>query len=438
MAEMTTSTTQASDPSATTRGGHVRPVEQSGILNRPPQCLLLAALELTGNNPRQTVEELRGILKDELTSEMDALGGADAPPVETGELGWEAHHDRAHLTVTVGFSNAGYAKLGVASGLPGDLVDVPWTALGDNPPAVGSGDMILQICADNAYIVEHVLRRIEHRLTAEVVVVWAHTGEQRYNSRPGRTSRREGRAWIGFLDGVSNLDPRHNPGDYALTFVDPSAVSSYPAIPVIDPNNNPYGPDTNPVLPNDLRKPPSQEPPWTIKGSYLVARVSVTPLASWDAQTLCSQQQAVGRYKQSGASLDLAADSDAAAQPAFASDQSNLSVALNAHIRKANPRRNADDAQRRIFRRGYPLYEGGAEGLRRGLIFLAYGRTISTQFEFITRAWLTNPNFPQSSPATGSDLLRQFDGDVLAGGYYFVPPLDHASQPWSWHVPDAG
>jgi hypothetical protein len=35
------------------------------------------------------------------------------------------------------------------------------------------------------------------------------------------------------------------------------------------------------------------------------------------------------------------------------------------------------------------------------------------------------------------DLFRRFE-TVLGGGYYFVPPLEKASQPWSWVVPDAG
>ncbi len=55
-------------------------------------------------------------------------------------------------------------------------------------------------------------------------------GSQRYTTRSGRTSRGPRPAPIGFLDGVSNLDPRHSDEDQKLVFVDPSQVS-YPANP---------------------------------------------------------------------------------------------------------------------------------------------------------------------------------------------------------------
>lgn len=44
---------------------------------------------------------------------------------------------------------------------------------------------------------------------------------------------------------------------------------------------------------------------------------------------------------------------------------------------------------------------------------------------------------PEVRSGSGIDKLRQFDQHVLAGGYYFVPPLDDATQPWTWHIPAA-
>lgn len=411
---------------------------QSGILNRPPEHLLVAALVLTGPAPRDTIESLRNIVKDELTSVLapDAEP-ADSPP-ETGELGFERHHDRAHLTITVGFAATGYDKLGIsAAERPADLITIPWALLGDNPDVGDSGDIVLQICADNAYITEHVLRRVEHTLTGQVQTVWAHTGAQRYNSRPGRTAKREGRAWIGFLDGTSNLQPGKDDGDRTLTFVDPDTTGTYPAIPAAG-QPSPYGPSNQPTFPTDLRPFTGVEPAWTRNGTYLSARVSVTDLPAWDAQTLTDQEATIGRHKESGISLDLdnVAGATVDTAPAFGTDQTNEQVAITAHIRRANPRGSADDLARRIFRRGYPLYEGGSPTLRRGLVFLAFGRTLSTQFEFIFRGWINNPNFPR--PGAGIDRLRQFDTHVLAGGYYFVPPLDDERKPWTWHVPGAG
>ncbi len=430
----TPQTAQSTAPSTTAKKAP-KPGPQAGILNRPPENLLVAALTLTGSTPRDTVESLRTIVEDELTSVLAPNADPAIAPPETGELGYQEHHDRAHLTITVGFSATGYDKLGVAAeDRPADLITIPWAQLGDTPDVADSGDIVLQICADNAYITEHVLRRIEHTLAGQAQTVWAHTGAQRYSSRPGRTAKREGRAWIGFLDGTSNLQPGKDDGDRALTFVDPDATGTYPAIPASGQPSQ-YGPSNQPVFPADLRPFTGAEPAWTRNGSYLAARVSVTDLPTWDAQTLTDQEATIGRHKKTGISLDLDNDPAATADTptAFATDQTNEQVAITAHIRRANPRGSADDLARRIFRRGYPLYEGGSPTLRRGLVFLAYGRTLSTQFEFIFRGWITNRDFPH--PDAGVDRLRQFDTQVLAGGYYFVPPLDDERKAWTWHVP---
>lgn len=427
---MTTPSAAAPAPQPHPRS-HAGP--QAGILNRPPEHLLLFALEFLGD-PRSVVQTLRACVQGELTSDLPPAGSGGDPAVETGELGFADHYDRAHLTITVGFSASGYSKLGVTGDeRPQDLVDIPWPALGDSPVNPASGDVIVQVCADSAYITEHVLRRIEHQLAGQARVVWAHTGVQRYSSRAGRTAKREGRAWIGFLDGTSNLDPKNSTDDYALTFVNPDHVSGYPPLPELAAPAG-YGPGNQPQFPGDLRPPPAREPESTRHGTYLAVRISAHDLATWDGRAVADQEHDIGRRKLDGVALDLTGQPEATADtpPMFATDPSNEAVAVDAHIRKANPRTAADLA-RRIFRRGYPLYEGADGGLRRGLIFVAYGRTLSTQFEFITRGWLTNPNFPR--PGAGVDRLRSLDTAVLAGGYYFVPPLDDVRQPWSWHLP---
>jgi hypothetical protein len=52
--------------------------------------------------------------------------------------------------------------------------------------------------------------------------------------------------------------------------------------------------------------------------------------------------------------------------------------------------------------------------LRRGLAFIASARTISTQFEFVVRAWMRNADFPEPN--------------------YFVPAVRR--EPWTWVLPD--
>jgi deferrochelatase/peroxidase EfeB len=412
---------------------------QAGILNRPPDHLLVVALTLSTADPAATsvaLERLRELLKAELWSRLDQTtpqSRKDQPSAESGELGFSDHYDRYFLTVTVGFGKGAYDKLGTAAAdRPQDLVDIRWAQLGDSPQIAANGDLCLQICSNSIYIAEHVLRRVEHHLADVMGVTWVLMGHQRHNSRSGRVSRNEGRALIGFLDGTSNLDPRHNPDDTKLVFVDPDAVIGYPPVPPPSSGQpNPYDPSQEPPeFPSDLRPPPTGEPAWTRHGSYMVVRGSLVDMAPWDQRAIGDQEHTIGRFKVSGDALDGSDDPDLPiAEPSFGADPQGATTPLDAHIRKANPR-GPQDAARRIFRRGYPVISAQGSQLQRGLVFVCFGRTISTQFEFITRAWTTNPDFPH--PGAGRDRFRQSEGTVLAGGYFFVPPLAHATRPWSW------
>lgn len=392
------------------------------------------------------------MVRRELQSDLDPIDAATdraAIAAETGELGFQDRWDRQHLSVTVGFSASGYDALGLPVGhadRPADLVAAPWPEFGESPAAVGDGDLLLHVNSDNVYAAEHVLRRVEHTLTGQLTTVWALTGAQRYGSRAGRVAAGEARALIGFHDGLANLDPAHDPDDAALVFVDPENVPAYPPNPApgqqppAQPGQPGYGTaqGTGPSFPA-LRPVPVREPDSATDGTYVFVRGSVFDTAGWDQKTLGQQEQAVGRHKPSGAFLDRD-DIDSPAQrdqpPAFETDPADLRVPPNSHVRRSNPRATAEDRLRRIFRRGYPMLVPAPSGaLRRGLLFVSFSRSLSTQIEFVMRAWLRNPDFP--SVGAGIDPLLALDTQVLAGGYYFVPPLTDTRKPWSWTVPPA-
>jgi deferrochelatase/peroxidase EfeB len=424
------------------RPPHAHP--QDGILNRPPDHGLFLALTLQTADPassRAAVEDLRGLLHHELRSQLDDTNPhspKDQPSAEPGELGFASGFDRYHLTITVGFAKSAYDQLGVpADQQPQDLRPIDWPSLGDQSVRVpANGDVFVQVCTDSMYIAEHVQRRVEEELGAVLAVTWVVAGAQRHNSRSGRVNREEGRALIGFKDGTSNLDPRHDPADATLVFVDPdpAVIAAYPPrVPAIGPSN-PYGGLQPPSFPPDLHDPPAREPDWCCGGSYAVVRASTIDTTTWDDRALGDQERIVGRWKVSGSALDKLDDpSVPPADPDFTADPSGATTPVTAHIRKANPR-GPDDAARRLFRRGYPLILANVDRTLRGLVFVAFARTITTQFEFATRAWTANPDFP--SPGAGLDALRAFEA-VLCGGYFFVPPLQRANQPWSWVIPAA-
>lgn len=413
---------------------------QPGVLNPMPEHLILAAVEFADRTPhgaRAALDGLAGVASKELSSDLDDPNppeGKDRPSAETGELGFVDGYEREQLTITLGISAAGFDVLGVADGQrPADLRPIPWDKLGEHPRNPAGGDLLLQICSDDLYVCEHVVRRVEEELGDQLRVAWTQVGAQRYGSHRGRSSRQEGRALIGFLDGAGNLSPRKNQDHAKLVLVDPDAVATYPP----NPPPKPGGEGAGPTYPDDLAPVPTYEPEWTRGGSYMTVRVSDFDTGPWDDLSQNEQERAVGRFKVSGASLDLRDDPVLlATPPAYADDQDNLTVPLTAHVRKANPRRYPEDELRRLYRHGFPIIGPATGGLRRGLAFIAFARTISTQFEFTFRAQLRNPDFPE--PGAGPDqlLFGTLSDTVLCGGYYFVPPLEEPTEPWTWRLPD--
>lgn len=392
---------------------HLPKNAQPGITEHPREHLVLAALNFQGSDSvgcHAAMEALRSVIREELA------GHPSDQSVETGELGYVPDHDDYMLLVTLAISTSGYDRLGASpERRPVDLQPIPADVLdpsGQSQGAeiAGEGDVLLHITSDDIYVVEHVLRRVEHELPTHFSVLWAQTGAQRYNTRQS-DARKESRALIGFLDGTANLNMKDE-ADRALVFIDHTRTG-YPPLPTPDQ----YAGATFPTL----RPPPAQPEPIELNGgSYLALEVMLTNTTAWDQQPTANQEAIVGRQKVSG-------------EPVAAVDPKS-------HVQKSNPHRpGTDDELRRMLRRGYSLIRPVGSTLGRGLIFIAFARSLSTQAEFVRRAWINNPNFP--TQGAGLDALL-FGGWVnprlVVGGYYFVPPLAKASDETSWVVPAAG
>lgn len=79
-----------------------------------------------------------------------------------------------------------------------------------------------------------------------------------------------------------------------------------------------------------------------------------------------------------------------------------LRVPAWAHVRKVNPRRADETAQRTIFRRGYPFVDRGLDNkIISGLLFISFQSDIQATFEFIKKNWAGNPNFPVGTHRSG-------------------------------------
>ena len=344
---------------------------QGGIADPPPEHALVVALSLVPSDTpscQTAMQSLRELIRRELAADIDEIdpdSNPGVPSVDTGEIGVDTGYDTTRLTVTMGVSSSGFQKLGLAAAqLPLDLIPIDWGSFGDQPTNAASGDILLQICADSSYIVEHVLRRIEHDLSSGFAVAWTLAGEQRNGGPHGAPLTADtAHALIGFHDGLSNLDPNDST-DQQLIFVGQAGAPACPPPP--PPGQQPppqpgqpgYGQpgSSGPIFPTDLRTPPSQaEPAWMTGGSYLMVRASILNIASWDAETLQQQELAVGRWKYSGAPLDVSnSPAHRHDPPAFATAPTNVQVPNASHIRRANPRALPTDPLRRIFRQRLP------------------------------------------------------------------------------------
>jgi deferrochelatase/peroxidase EfeB len=152
-------------------------------------------------------------------------------------------------------------------------------------------------------------------------------------------------------------------------------------------------------------QPGDGEPAWCVGGTYLVVRLIRLAMSSWNREPLAEQEKVFGRHKDSSAPLGQSREE---AEPDFAADPDGRTIALNAHIRRANPRTPHAQAHR-ILRRGwsYRLPDDVA-GEHVGQIFTCYQRDVEKGFATIQRR------------LTGEALERYLLPH--GGGYYFVPP----------------
>ncbi|MCO1656355.1 Dyp-type peroxidase [Pseudonocardia humida] len=220
--------------------------------------------------------------------------------------------------------------------------------------------------------------------------------------------RADGRSWIDFHDGVSNLRSEERAGVITI---------------------KPTGDD---------------EQDWLVGGTYLAfLRLSVD-LARWRGIDRAAQELLVGRDKLTGAPITaVGADgpvtvagcpvagtteviepgNEAFREPPDVTDP----VVDLSHVQRANhhARPASDASSLRIFRQGYEFLEphGAAPGFRAGLNFVSFQDTPDRVVRILRQpTWLGRTNFggdPDVDPAAAAALLS-----VQAGGTYVVPPVD--------------
>jgi deferrochelatase/peroxidase EfeB len=139
------------------------------------------------------------------------------------------------------------------------------------------------------------------------------------------------------------------------------------------------------------------------RGTYQVVRLIRFAPTLWDAEPPARQEAVIGRRKTDGSPLGRSGE---ASTFGYVADQTGQTIALDAHIRRANSRTPATE-ENRILRRGYSYRRDGGER-DEGLIFICFQQDLERGFATVQRR-------------LGGQSLDKY---ILAfgGGYFFVLP----------------
>jgi deferrochelatase/peroxidase EfeB len=230
-------------------------------------------------------------------------------------------------------------------------------------PALCHGDLLLQIGAADATVAEAMLRTLLQAAGDSVRLRWRRNGFREENTvtANGHASTRD---LFGFREGAGNLDVN------------------------------------NEELMNRLVWTRNDEPAWAAGGTYAAVRVIQFATQLWDAEPLPLQEATIGRRKTDGAPLGRNSEEETFN---YTDDPHGRLIALNSHIRRANPR-TPETEDNQILRRGYSYRREADEGL----LFICFQKDLEKGFATIQRR------------LTGTPL----DKYVLpiGGGYFFVLP----------------
>ncbi|MFI5780855.1 Dyp-type peroxidase [Nocardia sp. NPDC051570] len=337
---------------------------QAGITTAPQQHASFVALDV---KPGVGREDIVGVLKIWTGDAARLTQGRPALAVTEPELAARP----ARLTVTVGFGPRLFTVAGLDSARPPWLSPLPAFAIDRLDPAFCDGDLLLQVCADEATTVAHAVRALCRSVTSLVSVRWVQRG---FRDAPQGQSMRN---LMGQVDGTVNLTPGTAAFD-RLVFDDGRTRA------------------------------------WLAGGTSLVLRRIAMHLDTWDELDADGRELTVGRRIASGAPLSGTHEFD---EPDFtAVDAHGIPVIPpSSHIARAHHTSDTD----RFLRRGYNYDDAPAPGAtsNSGLLFTAYQRDIDTQYLPVQRRLAEFDALNTWTTPVGSAVFALPPGVPEPGGY---------------------
>lgn len=347
---------------------------QAGILTPQQASMMLVAFDVLASD-KADLQRLFRLLTQRIAFLTTGGPAPDTPnprlpPTDSGILGEFIAPDNLTITVSLGkslfderFGLAAHAprKLQKMTRFPNDSLDA----------ALCHGDLLLQICANTADTVIHALRDIIKYTPDLLSVRWKREGF--ISAHAARSKGKETPInLLGFKDGTANPDSQ------------------------------------NAALMNDVVwvQPGQDEPAWTAGGSYQAVRIIQFHVEFWDRTPLKEQQTIFGRDKHSGAPLGMQHEHDV---PDYSRDPDGDVIALDSHIRLANPR-TPETQSSLMMRRGYSYSLGVTNSgqLDMGLLFVCYQHDLEKGFLTVQKR-------------LNGEALEEYIKPI-GGGYFFALP----------------
>lgn len=347
---------------------------QAGILTPQQASMMLVAFDVLASD-KADLQRLFRLLTQRIAFLTEGGPAPETPnprlpPMDSGILGPFIAPDNLTITVSLGDSLFD-DRFGLRAQKPKKLQKMERFPNDALVSSLSHGDLLVQICANTQDTVIHALRDLIKHTPDLLSVRWKREGF--ISNHAARSKGKETPVnLLGFKDGTANPDSSDNALMDKVVWVTSDQA----------------------------------EPAWAVGGSYQAVRIIQFHVEFWDRTPLKEQQTIFGRDKQTGAPLGMHNEHDV---PDYASDPGGDVIALDSHIRLANPR-TPETQSSLMMRRGYSYSLGvtNAGQLDMGLLFVCYQHDLEKGFLTVQKR-------------LNGEALEEYIKPI-GGGYFFVLP----------------